>query len=106
MAKYLLEVSYSLDGARGVKAEGGSARRAAAEAAIVSVGGTLDEFFFAFGSTDVYVLADFPDNVSAAALSLAVGAGGAVSIRTVVLLTPEEVDEAAGRSVNYRPPGG
>jgi uncharacterized protein with GYD domain len=105
MAKYLLEVSYTLDGVRGVKAEGGSARRAAAEAAAASVGGKVDEFFFAFGSTDVFVIADFPDNVSAAALALAVTGGGGATVRTVVLLTTAEVDQAAGRTVSYRPPG-
>jgi hypothetical protein len=70
-----------------------------------SVGGKVDEFFFAFGSTDVFVIADFPDNVSAAALALAVTGGGGAMVRTVVLLTTAEVDQAAGRTVSYRPPG-
>jgi uncharacterized protein with GYD domain len=105
MAKYLLEVNYTLDGLKGVKSHGGSARRKAAEAAATSVGGRIDEFYFAFGSTDVFVIADFPDNVSAAALSMAVSAGGGATVRTVVLLTAAEIDQAVNRPVGYRPPG-
>jgi len=71
-----------------------------------SVGGELEAFYFGFGDEDAYVIADMPDNVAAAALALAVNASGAVATKTVVLLTVEEVDEAAKRSVDYRPPGG
>jgi uncharacterized protein with GYD domain len=105
MPKYLLEVNYTLDGVRGVRLEGGTARAAAAEAAAASVGGKMEQFFFAFGGTDVYVIADLPDNVAAAALSLAVAAGGGATANTVVLLTPAEVDAAVGKTVGYRPPG-
>ena len=73
--------------------------------AVESVGGRLEAFFFAFGDRDVYVIADFPDNESAAAMALAVNSSGAVTTRTVVLLTPEDVDAAAKRSVEYRAPG-
>jgi uncharacterized protein with GYD domain len=48
---------------------------------------------------------DLPDNISAVAISLAVNAAGAVQIKTVPLLSPEEVDEATKKSVDYRPPG-
>lgn len=105
MAKYLFEVSYTLDGIKGVKAKGGSARQAAAKAAIESAGGTLDAYYFAFGGTDVYVIADFPDNVSAASLTLTVAAGGGATVKTVVLVTPEEIDQAVEKSVSYAPPG-
>ena len=106
MAKYLLEVSYTLDGMRGLKAEGGSARVTAATELIESVGGKLESFHFAFGGTDVYVVADFPDNASAAAAGLGVCAGGGASARTVALLTPAEMDTAAAKETTYRPPGG
>ena len=106
MAKYLLEVNYTLEGVKGVKAKGGSARRAAAEAAAVSVGGTVDEFYFAFGKTDAFVIVDLPDNAAAAALALAVSAGGGATIRTVVLMTTAEVAQAARQKVGYTPPGG
>jgi len=105
MAKYLLEGNFTLDGVKGVKAKGGSARLAAAKAAAESVGGTIEAYYFAFGGTDVYAIGDFPDNVSAASLSLAVAAGGGVSVKTVVLLTPEEIDQAVAKNVSYSPPG-
>lgn len=105
MPKYLLEVKYTLDGVRGLLAQGGSARHSAAAAAAESAGGTVESFLFAFGGTDVYVIADMPDNVAAAALALAVTAGGGATVKTVVLLTASDIDDAAGRQVSYRPPG-
>jgi uncharacterized protein with GYD domain len=105
MSKYLLEVKYTLDGVRGVRAQGGSARDAAATELIASVGGKLDAFYFAFGDTDVYVLADFPDNVSAAAAAQAVSASGGATARTVVLLSAAEIDAAVSKTSTYRPPG-
>ena len=105
MPKYLLEVSYTLDGVRGVLAKGGSARKAAATAAVKSAGGKIEAFYFAFGGTDVFVIADMPDNAAAAAVALTVSGGGGAVVKTTVLLTPAEVDEASKASVSYRPPG-
>jgi uncharacterized protein with GYD domain len=105
MPKYLLEVNYTLDGIKGVKAQGGSARVAAATELIEGLGGKIESFHFAFGGTDVYVVADYPDNVSAAAAALAVSAGGGATARTVVLLTAAEVDAAVAKKTTYRPPG-
>ena len=65
----------------------------------------LESFYFAFGESDVLVIIDLPDNVSSAAISLAVGAGGAVRASTPVLITPEEMDQAVQKRVNYNPPG-
>ena len=62
MPKYLLQVNYSLDGVKGVMSQGGSARKAAGEAAAASVGGTLESMYFAFGDTDVFAVADLPSN--------------------------------------------
>jgi uncharacterized protein with GYD domain len=105
MPKYLLQVNYTLEGVRGVLAKGGSARKAAAQAAAKSAGGKVESFHFAFGSTDAYVIADLPDNAAAAALALTVSAGGGVTVATTPLLTPDEIDQAAGANVKYRPPG-
>jgi uncharacterized protein with GYD domain len=105
MPKYLLDVSYTLDGVRGVVAKGGSARRAAAEAAAKSAGGSVESFYFAFGGTDVYCIADLPDNEAAAALALTVTAAGGATVRTVVLLSADQVDAAAAKAVDYSPPG-
>ncbi len=106
MAKYLLQVTYTQQGLKGVATKGGSAREKAATEAAQSVGGTLDAFYFAFGDSDVVVIADFPDNVSAAALALAVGAGGGASVRTTPLMTAKEIDKAAKKQVTYQPPSG
>jgi uncharacterized protein with GYD domain len=105
MPKYLLEVHYTLDGIKGVKAKGGSARVAAATELIEGLGGKIESFHFAFGGTDVYVVADFPDNVSAASAALAVSAGGGATTRTIVLLTAADIDAAAAKKTTYKPPG-
>jgi uncharacterized protein with GYD domain len=105
MPKYMIEASYTLEGIRGVQGAGGSARREAVSKVAESVGGTLEAFYFAFGDRDVYSIVDLPDNEAAAAVALTVNASGAVNIKTTVLMTPEEVDAAARRSVDYRPPG-
>ncbi len=106
MAKYMFRATYSQEGLKGVLKGGGSARRAAVSQSMQTVGGKLDAFYFAFGRDDALVIVDAPDNVSAAALALAVGASGSVSrLETVVLLTPEEVDQAAKKTVAYRAPG-
>jgi uncharacterized protein with GYD domain len=106
MAKYLIHGSYTLDGVKGLQKEGGTARRKAAEQAIQSAGGKVESFYFAFGEDDVYVIVDMPDTASAAAASLTVNAGGGIKLRTIVLISPEEMDAAANKGVSYRPPGG
>ena len=106
MPKFLLEASYTQEGVKGVQSAGGSSRRDAVAQVAESVGGKLESFHFAFGDRDAYVIVDVPDNESAAAVALTVNAAGGAAVKTVVLLTPEEVDAAAKRSVDYRPPGG
>lgn len=106
MPKYMFTGSYTAEGARGVLAEGGSGRRAATEKLVKSLGGTLEAYYFAFGSDDFYLIADLPGNAAAAAGALTAGASGAIRTRTIVLLTPEEVDAATRLSPSYRPPGG
>jgi uncharacterized protein with GYD domain len=105
MPKYLFIGSYTAEGARGLLNEGGSARRKVAEETIRSAGGSVEAYYFGFGSDDFYLIADLPDHASAAAVSLTAGSSGAINLRTVVLLTPEEIDAAARKSVSYRAPG-
>jgi uncharacterized protein with GYD domain len=105
MAKFLFEAHYTPEGAKGIAKEGGSARRAAIEKAVTGLGGKLETFYFAFGGVDAYVIVYLPDNVTAAAMALAVGQSGLASTRTVVLLTADEVDTATKKSVTYRGPG-
>ena len=106
MPKYLLTANYTDTGIRGLVKEGGSKRREAATKAIEGLGGKIEAFYYGFGDHDAYVIVDAPDNVTTAAACLAIGASGAVTTSTTVLLTPEEVDEAVKKSVDYRPPGG
>ena len=106
MAKFLLSACYTTVGTQGFLKDGGTGRREAVQKAIDGLGGSTEGFYFAFGEADVYVVVDLPDNVSAAALSLAVNSLGSVELRTTPLLTAEEMDEATRKSVDYRPPGG
>lgn len=105
MSKYLIQENYVGEGVKGLLKEGGSSRRATVEKGFKSLGGTVEAFYYAFGETDVYIIADVPDNVSMAAIALTVNATGTVIVKTTVLLTPEEVDEAVKKSPSHRPPG-
>ena len=105
MPKYLVQASYTPEGTKGLLKDGGTKRRSAVEQMVSGLGGKLEAFYYAFGDADAYVIVEAPDNVSAAAVSLAVNASGAVSLKTIPLLTPEEIDQAAKRSVTYRLPG-
>ena len=106
MARFLFEGSYSVDGVKGVLKDGGTGRRAAIETAIKSLGGKLEAVYFAFGDTDIYVVVDGIDNAKAAAFSMGVGQSGTLArVKTTVLMTPEEIDQAAKVTMSYRAPG-
>jgi uncharacterized protein with GYD domain len=105
MPKYLFQASYSQSGIQGVMKEGGTSRKESIEKMTAQMGGTIEAFYFTFGESDVIVIADLPDEASAAAISMAVGASGAASIETSVLLEPSVIDKASGISTGYRPPG-
>jgi uncharacterized protein with GYD domain len=105
MPKYLIQANYVAEGVKGLLKEGGSSRRAAIEKLAKSVGGTMEAFYYAFGDTDVYVILDLPDNSAAAACVLTVNAGGGATVKTTVLMTPEEIDAASKKSPSYRAPG-
>jgi len=106
MARYLFQGSYSVEGIKGVLKEGGTGRRAAVEAAVKSLGGKLEAYYFAFGKTDVFVIVDGIDNTAAAAFAMGITQTGSLhSLTTTVLLTPEEIDKAAKKTMSYRAPG-
>ena len=105
MPKYLIRASYTPQGVEGIRSKGGASRRDAVADTVGGLGGKLESFYFGFGDHDAYVIVDLPDNEAAAAIALSVNASGAVTAETIVLLTAEQVDEAAQRSVDYRPPG-
>ncbi|MDX1658232.1 MAG: GYD domain-containing protein [Nitriliruptorales bacterium] len=106
MAKYLFEGHLTAESVRGTMQEGGTARREAITSLVEAHGGTVEAFYYAFGHTDVYGIVDMPDNATVAALALAISGSGVVSVSTTVLITPEEIDEAANIDVDYTPPGG
>ena len=105
MPKYMIKASYQTEGIRGLAKEGGSGRRAAVQKLIEGIGGKLEAFYFAYGEDDAYVIVDVPDATAGIALSLAVNSSGAVRVSTVPLITPEEMDAAAKKTVAYRAPG-
>jgi uncharacterized protein with GYD domain len=109
MAKYLFRSCYTVEGLEGLMKEGGSRRREAVRAAVESLSGTLEAYYYAFGSTDLFMILDLPDNVTATAASLVGNAAGTSKIEVTVLITPEEVDQAVDlgreKTAAYRPPG-
>jgi uncharacterized protein with GYD domain len=105
MPKYLYKATYTHEGAKGLLKDGGTGRRAAVKKAVESMGGKLEAFYYAFGETDVYAIAEMPDNTDAAAFAMVVGLGGGATATTTVLITPEEVDEIVKKTADYRPPG-
>lgn len=109
MAKYLFQGSYTLEGLKGLLKEGGTKRREAVRQATEAAGGKLEALYYAFGDDDFYIIAELPDNVTAVASSMLTQATGAVKLKTVVLVSPEEMDEAVTKGAElgsrYRPPG-
>ena len=105
MPKYLYQANYTSTGMQGLLKEGGTSRRQVFEDLANEQGGALESFYYAFGGADLYMVFDLPDATTAAAVSLVITAGGALSISTVQLITPEEIDAAVNKTVNYRPPG-
>jgi uncharacterized protein with GYD domain len=105
MPKYLVSVSYTAEGMKGVMKEGGSKRREVAEQLVKSVGGKMEAFYYAFGDNDVYIIAELPDTVSAVSVVGTVNASGTTRVKTTPLITVEEVDQAAKKMLQYRPPG-
>jgi len=105
MPKFLIQASYTAEGAKGLMKDGGTKRRQAAESAIKSTGGTMEAFYFALGDNDAYVIVEAPDYASIAAASIAINASGAVRSKTIALMSPEDIDSAVKKTVSYRAPG-
>ena len=105
MAKFLITGSYTTEGTKGLLLEGGSGRKAVIDKALQGLGGKLEAMYYAYGDTDVVLIADMPDTVSGLALSLAANASGTVKVTTTPLLTVAEVDAACKKSVAYRGAG-
>ena len=83
-------------------------RRQAAQSYIESVGGKLHGFWYAFGADDAYTLWEAPDDVSMAAVAIAITGGGALSsLDTTLLLTVDQTLDALrkAKEIQYSPPG-
>ena len=105
MPKYLFQGSYTVEGLQGLLREGGTKRREAVEQLVTNLGGRLEAFYYAYGGDDFFIILDVPDSVTTTAASLTVNATGAVKFKTIVLITPEEVDAAVQKTIRYRAPG-
>ena len=109
MPKYLVRATHTVEGLKGLLKEGGSSRREAIAQAVKTVDGTLEAMYYAFGETDVYLILDLPDNVTATAMSIIGNVPGTTRATYTVLITPEEVDQAVNlaneKMSAYRPPG-
>ena len=105
MPKFMIQASYTAEGARGLMQDKASGRRAAVQAALKSLGGKLESMYYCFGKDDVIAIGDLPDNIAAAALSVVIGASGLVRIRFTPLLSIDEMDKALGAKSKYRAPG-
>ena len=105
MPKYLVMASYTSEGAKGLLKDGGTKRRQSVETSLKSIGGRVESFYYAFGDSDAVLIIDAPDNMSVAAAAMAINASGAVHIKTTVLLTLEEIDQAAKAIATYIAPG-
>lgn len=95
MAKYLFEATYTEKGLQAILNEGGSKRFNIMGDAIMKLGGKIEGFYFALGKTDVFLIVNLPDNISASAFSIVTNASEMVKVKTTVLLSPEEIDEAS-----------
>ena len=104
MPKYLVQGSYTDQGLKGLLNEGGSKRRAVVEQLAAEMGGKLEAFYFAFGSDDFVIILDLPSNIDMTATAIVAQASGTVKSRVTVLITPEDMDRAVQRKVNFRPP--
>jgi uncharacterized protein with GYD domain len=105
MPKFMVHGSYTAEGLKGLLKEGGTGRRKAVETAVKAMGGHLEAFYFAFGDADVVAIIDVPDNITAATLAIGIASTGTVGLKTTVLMTPEEVDQAARKTLSFRAAG-
>ena len=105
MKKYLIKGAYNSEGMKGLMLDGGTGRKKAIEKMLGAIGGKVEAFYYAFGDADVYLIVELPDEITAAAVGLKVNAAGLVRISMTSLISPEDIDTAAGKSVNYRAPG-
>ena len=106
MPKYLIQADFTTDRVKGILKDGGSKRKTAVKILMKELGGNLEGFYYSFGESDVVTIVDVPDNVTVAALSMAIAASGRLTLKTTPLLDPTEIDQATKKTVKFSPPGG
>src|SRR6266851_10113330 len=107
MAHYLIEAGYTPEAWKTMLKKPQD-RMKVVRPVIEKLGGSLVGAWFAFGEHDLVIIIEMPDNVAAAAFSLAAAAGGALrAIKTTPLLSIAEGLAAMKRATQtgYRPPG-
>ena len=106
MARFLFEATYTSEGLTGLLAAGAKSRVQAVDDLASSVGGSVVSLDYANGGVDVFLVCEMPDDDAAIALSMVVGASGALTgVRLVKLFSPEQIEAASARNPQYVPPG-
>lgn len=105
MPKYLYQGSYTDKGLKGLIKDGGTKRMDITRKAIESLGGKMEAYYYALGGTDFFIILEVPDTVKAIAGTLIANASGTVKVSITVLVSPEEVDQAASQTMEWTPPG-
>ena len=105
MPKYLYHGSYTDKGLKGLLKDGGSKRVKVTKKAIESLGGKMEAYYFALGGSDFFIILEAPDNVAAITGSMVANASGTVKVSITALVSPEEVDLAAKKTMKWSPPG-
>ena len=105
MPKYLFQATHTTPGVQKLLTEGGSSRQEEFERLAAEQGGTLESFYYAFGTTDLFMVFNLPDAATAAAMSMNISSAGALTLTTTQLITPKEIDVASAKTVTSRPPG-
>ena len=103
---FLVKATYTAAGLKGLQAEGGSRRAEVIRALVENAGGEMTGMYYALDGSDVYVLCELPDLMTAASLTIAIRTSGGLELHTSPLLTLEEIDQAVRIPVAYQPPGG
>ncbi len=105
MPKYLVQANYTVEGVKGLRTDKAAGRVEMLKHAVEHMGGKLEAFYWTFGEHDAVAIIDAPDNVKAAALSMAAASSGHLRLSTTPLMTAQEVDQALALDVSYRPGG-
>lgn len=103
--KYLVQAKYTASGIEGVLKLGGTTRRQAVEKMLSDLGGKLEAFYYTLNPDEAFLIVEIKDDITAAAMSMAIDSTAKADVTITPLLTPEEIDTASHVAVHYRAPG-